>query len=481
MDDGVGVSGSATTATRSAVFGGVLGFIVSVYVVETYIQWRQHRLFKVSAMPQSIRAVLDRTTPGAMDETKFLKSQQYSADKSVVEFVSDFLVTVFTVVFLVHNWMPWLWEQSRNILNHLGATSDHQIWQSLVFALLKYCIDYFFGLPFSLYSTFIVEERHGFNRTTLKLFIVDQLKSFVLLFAIGGPVLAAIIKLVEWGGPNFWIYLWVFLFSFSLLVMFFIFPNLILPWFYKLQPLEESPLKTAVQELCRKVNFPLSQLLVMDGSKRSGHSNAMFLGLFKNKKIVLYDTLKEKLSVDEILAVLGHEIGHYMHNHLYKNLFLSQVYILSFLFLFSKFIHNTTLYSAFGFNEQPVFIGLSLFMLVYGPVDHSFSFIINWLSRKFEYQADSYATHLGLDLRPPLVKLEEQNMSTLIWDPLYAAYHHSHPSLVERLLAIAALHPEPPITTPGPATTTITSACEPTEQAQTTETEILLVTTDDNN
>jgi len=255
---------------------------------------------------------------------------------------------------------------------------------------------------------------------------------------IGLPILSAMLFLIKLGGPYFWFYLWLFLIAVTLLMVT-IYPTLIAPIFNKFEPLPEGDLREKIYALSKRVDFPLTKLYTVDGSKRSGHSNAYFYGFFKNKRIVLYDTLLTQVDTPGIVAVLAHELGHFKMSHTYKNLVVSQLYMLVFLFLFSQSLFNVELYRSFGFYTEPALIGLTLFSYIYGPVEHVFSFCMHMLSRHFEYQADEYAVKLGYDLTEPLAKLSTSNKSSVIIDPLYSAYHHTHPTLLERIDHIAVL------------------------------------------
>jgi len=247
---------------------------------------------------------------------------------------------------------------------------------------------------------------------------------------------------VKFTGRWFALYLWIFTMVVSI-VLVILYPIVLLPLFNELTPLPDGPLRDKLNELSKKVGFSFSQVLVMDGSKRSGHSNAFFTGFGKQRKIVLYDTLINQMTEDEVCAVLGHELGHWTHSHIYKSFAILAIHNLLTFALFSKFIDDEKLFADFGFNlpagEHPVVIGLSLFMLVFEPIDSVFSFLLNSLMRRFEYQADAFATNLGLDLSVSLVKLFRENSSALLIDPLYSAYHFDHPTLLERLTAIDAI------------------------------------------
>jgi len=294
------------------------------------------------------------------------------------------------------------------------------------------------NLPTSIYSTFVLEEKFGFNKQTPGLFVADLLKTQALGVVIGGPVLAAFLKIVSYFGNNFFYYLWLFVVAFQV-VMIAVYPTIIQPLFNKLTPLEEGKLKTDVETLSASLQFPLKHLYVIDGSKRSAHSNAYFYGLPWSKHIVLYDTLIEKAEEPEVVAVLAHELGHWALNHTTKTLVIAQVHLFIIFALFSAFIDNNSLYYSFGFyNEKPAMIGFLLFNFILGPVDSVVQLAMNYWSRKNEYEADAFATRLNRsqELARALVKLQVQNLSTMDTDHIYSMLHYSHPTLAERLGAL---------------------------------------------
>jgi STE24 endopeptidase len=292
------------------------------------------------------------------------------------------------------------------------------------------------------YLTFVIEARHQFNKTTPRTFVLDIMKDILLTWIIGAPVLTVVLLCFEWGGRYFYVYVYLVV---ALVFLFFLFTyhTLIAPCFNKFTPLDPGPLRDALSTLARRVNFPLTEIYVIDGSTRSAHSNAYFYGFFRAKRIVLYDTLVQHLTVQEIEAVIAHELGHYAHHHFLFHLVISQIELFAFFWLFGHLVHNMDLYYSFGFSSsltEPIpFVGLVLFTLFYTPLSHVSTFLRNLWSRHMEYQADRYAVHLGYDLRGPLKKLHEENASALLLDSLYAAYHHSHPSLIERTRAITHL------------------------------------------
>ena len=300
-------------------------------------------------------------------------------------------------------------------------------------------VGFLLSLPQDLFSTFVLEAAFGFNKQDWKVFVTDKLKVGALTVVLGAPITCAVIAIVRFTGRMFSVYLWVFVTCVCVVVMV-LYPVVFLPLFNKLTPLEDGELKDAVGALAAKNGFDFAQVMVMDGSKRSGHSNAFFTGFGKQRRIVLFDTLIEQLSTQEICAVLAHELGHWKNRHVLKMFALSSAHNLLTFALLGQFIHDDKLYADFGFDmsngQHPVVIGMSLFFMVFGPIDSLFSFVLNCLMRRFEYQADAFATRQGYDLATALAKITKENSSTLLIDPLYSAYHFNHPTLLERLAAI---------------------------------------------
>lgn len=293
-------------------------------------------------------------------------------------------------------------------------------------------------LPFSIYSTFVIEARHGFNKQTTWLFFKDIVKGLILSIIIGPPIIAAIIYIVQIGGPYLALYLWGFIFVLSIFMMT-VYPILIAPLFNKFTPLPDGALRHQIEELASSLKFPLKKLFVVDGSTRSSHSNAYMYGFFKNKRIVLYDTLIQQCNnEEEVVAVIAHELGHWKLSHTLYSFFLIQVLTLLQFGGYTLVRNSKDLFLSFGFDTQPVFIGLMIFQHIVIPFQHVVSFCQNLVSRAFEFQADAFANSLGYSkpLRAGLVKLQEENLSTMNTDPWYSTYHYSHPPLVERLAAL---------------------------------------------
>ncbi|KHN29321.1 CAAX prenyl protease 1 like [Glycine soja] len=343
---------------------------------------------------------LPKTLEGVISQEKFEKSRAYSLDKSHFHFVHEFVTIVTDSTILYFGVLPWFWKKSGDFMTIAGFNAENEILHTLAFLAGLMIWSQITDLPFSLYSTFVIEARHGFNKQTPWLFFRDMLKGIFLSVIIGPPIVAAIIVIVQKGGPYLAIYLWVFTFGLSI-VMMTLYPVLIAPLFNKFTPLPDGQLREKIEKLASSLNYPLKKLFVVDGSTRSSHSNAYMYGFFKNKRIVLYDTLIQQCKDDEeIVAVIAHELGHWKLNH--------------------------TVYTFVAMQHTVI------------PLQQLVSFGLNLVSRSFEFQADGFAKKLGYasGLRGGLVKLQEENLSAMNTDPWYSAYHYSHPPLVERLAVL---------------------------------------------
>jgi len=292
-------------------------------------------------------------------------------------------------------------------------------------------------LPTSWYQTFVIEEKYGFNKNTPAQFIKDQLLSIALVFAIGMPILALILWVMDSIGALWWLYAWAILIGFSL-VMSWLFPTLIAPLFNKFTPMEEGSLKRRIQALLERCGFSSNGIFIMDGSRRSGHGNAYFTGLGNNKRIVFYDTLVESLDEEELEAVLAHELGHFKRKHVIKMLIASSVMSLISFAILGWLITQEWFFTGLGVEVQSNAVALVLFMLV-SPVFTVFMQPITaWVQRKFEFEADEFAIENARadKMISGLVKLYEENASTLTPDPLYSAFHYSHPPAAIRIAHI---------------------------------------------
>ncbi|OQR96559.1 CAAX prenyl protease 1 [Thraustotheca clavata] len=343
-------------------------------------------------------------------------------------------------VLILAGYMPFMWQLSGRILAHYGY--EGEIPQSLMYVILTSIKDLVVQLPFDLYSTFVIEERHGFNKQTLRLFIMDKIKGILIGTAIMLPLLSALIGLIRWGGDNFVFYVWLLMLVFSI-IMLTIVPVFIMPLFNKFTPLEEGSLKTRIETLASSLKFPLTKLFVCDGSKRSSHSNAYMYGFFNNKRIVIFDTLLNQVTDDEILAVLGHELGHWKMWHTMQSFIFQQVYIVAMFYTFSRCMHDKDLYASFGFStsgDLSIMISLTLFTsTIWAPINKALSYLLTYNTRRNEFQADAFAVDLGFGdpLQSGLTKVSLENLANMNPDPLFSALHYSHPPLVERLPAIS--------------------------------------------
>jgi STE24 endopeptidase len=280
----------------------------------------------------------------------------------------------------------------------------------------------------------VIEEKYGFNKTTVKTFITDKLKGYVLGALIGGGLLAALIYLVETIGPDFWMWFAAIACVFMLFMNMF-YTSLILPLFNKLTPLPDGELKTAIEEFSRKINFPLTNIFVIDGSKRSSKANAFFSGIGKKKKIVLYDTLIRNHTTAELVAVLAHEVGHYKKKHIIWSYVWAVVQIVFMLFVLAQMVFNEGLSLALGGTQHAIHLNLVAFTILFSPISAITGLFMNIYSRKNEFEADAYArdTYNGKSLADALKKLSVDNLSNLYPHPAYVFFHYSHPPLLQRL------------------------------------------------
>ncbi len=365
-----------------------------------------------------------------IDLPTYQKSIEYTVAKTRFGLVSDFYDSIILAVVVLSGLLPWLYTS-------LSATFGFGIWgQALVLFLIAVILG-LPGMPFEWWSTFRIEERFGFNKSTQKLWIVDKVKGFVLGFGIGYPLLALLIFLVTSAGDLWWVWGFTVFFLFQL-VMVVAYPMFIMPLFNKMEPMAAGELKDRLFALAERTGFKAQTILVIDGSKRSGHSNAFFAGFGRFRRIVLYDTLIEQMSHEELEAVLAHEIGHYKKGHIPKMITLSGVMTFAMFALLGWMAGGTWLAEAFHFSaaaaEQFVPV-LLLFMLLSGLLTFWLSPFSSLWSRKHEYEADAFARD-AMDSSEPLIralrKLHKENLSNLTPHPVYSRFYYSHPTLLER-------------------------------------------------
>jgi len=477
---------------------------------ELYLDQRQLKKNREDNPPEEIKDLVP------MD--RFTKSQKYQVDKVQFSMASKLINLASGMIEVVFLW-PLMWSLSKQLVG------ENEYARSIAWAIMSSFVSYPVSIPLELYSTFVLEAKHGFNKMTIKLFVTDKIKNALLSVVFTVILVPMVIYVVHWGGENFYWYMWMVAQALIFIFMF-IYPTLIMPLFNKYEALHDQELKKHIEELASGLKFPLTKLFQVDGSKRSGHSNAYMFGFWKNKRIVLYDTLlqtqvslekeseqelgfefevdgsrlkvhslkngnssagkwnevhkgrndelrdgdlivaigsekdpekmtellrsdkstsepllcvldRKPYTTDEILAVLCHEIGHWFHAHVLRMLVISSVHIFLVFRMYGFVMYSAPLFQSFGFapEERSIMIGLSIFMLMFTPVETAFGMCMIVLTRMHEYQADDFAVkqNRSLQLGTGLRKLCIENLGDLNPDPLYAWFHHSHPSLVERL------------------------------------------------
>jgi len=379
---------------------------------------------------QSLSPDLPDEAKGIYDQARYKKSQEYSKANIKLSLISSMVSFIALLLVLFYGGFGFLdslvsqWSESPLVIS------------LLFFASLGILLD-IFNLPFSLYQTFVIEEKFGFNRTTLKTYFIDKLKGYLLIAIFGGSLFAMLAFAYQQTGSKFWLLAWAVLSVFSLGLTF-LYTTVIVPLFNKLTPLPDGALKNAIQEYSKKVNFDLSDLLVMDSSKRSNKANAFFSGFGKQKKVVLFDTLVEKHSTEELVAVLAHEIGHYKKKHVIKGLIFGLLQTGFMLWVLSIFLANPESAIALGAKHNSFHLSLVAFSLLYTPLASAFGIFSHMLSRKNEFEADNYAktTYSGNAMIDALRKLSSENLSNLTPHPAYVFVHYSHPPVLERIKAL---------------------------------------------
>ena len=360
------------------------------------------------------------------DEEEYKKSQRYKKERYKFGILTSAISLIATLLFFYLDGFAYVDNLSR-------AFSSNEIIIALVFFGIIMIASDILSTPFSYYSTFVIEEKYGFNKTTHKTFFLDKLKGWIMGAIIGGILLAAIIWFYQSAGKNFWLYAWGIITVFTVFMNLF-YARLIVPLFNKQTPLDEGTLRSQIEIYASKVGFTLDKIFVIDGSKRSTKANAYFSGFGSEKRVTLYDTLIKDLNEEEIVAVLAHEIGHYKRNHIIFNLFAAIVTTGFTLWLLSLFIGNPLLSEALNVSQPSFHIGLIAFGVLYSPISGITSLLMNYLSRRFEYQADNFAKHTYavLPLISGLKKLSKNSLSNLTPHPLYVFAHYSHPTLLQR-------------------------------------------------
>ncbi|PWN08256.1 M48 family metallopeptidase [Rhodohalobacter mucosus] len=375
---------------------------------------------------------LSKELPGEFedvyDEDTYARSQQYTRENTRFGFIAGTFNLAVLIAFWFAGGFNWLDQWARSF-------GYGEVITGLIFIGVLVIGRSLLSLPFSIWSTFVIEERYGFNQTDAKTFVSDLLKGLMLSILIGAPLLAGIIAFFVYGGQWAWVWAWLAVTAFSM-IMQYVAPTWIMPLFNKFEPLGDGELRQAIEEYAEKVDFPLQGIYVMDGSKRSSKSNAFFTGFGKNKRIALFDTLIEKHTTEELVAVLAHEIGHYKKKHIVKNMVITVLHTGIMFALLSLFLQVPALFDAFFMEQMSVYAGLLFFGLLYSPVESILGIFMQRLSRKHEYEADRYAANTiekPEEMVNVLKKLSKDNLSNLTPHPFYVFLNYSHPPVLRRI------------------------------------------------
>lgn len=403
----------------------LLVILASDFIFETVLDWVNAR-----HQPESLPKVIE----GLYSKDEFDNAKAYQNANFKIGLISS--VTSFVMYFVVIS------------TGALGAFSDWLTlqWNSPYVIFLTFfgsimIVTDLLGLPISLYKTFVIESKFGFNKMTVKTFFLDKIKGYAIAGLIGSAMVWVFLHLIDWLNEDFWLFFWGVITIILVFVNMF-YTSLIVPLFNKLEPLEDGELREAIELYSKKVNFPLTNIYVINGSKRSTKANAYFSGLGPNKKIVLYDTLINNHTTEELVAVLAHEVGHFKRKHIISGLGLSILQMGLILFVLSFFIFNENLSKALGASELAIHLNLIAFSMLFTPISKISGLLMSLFSRKNEYEADAFAaeTSDSKALSSALKTLSTKNLSNLTPHPSYVFFHYSHPPLVARLNALEELN-----------------------------------------
>jgi STE24 endopeptidase len=400
----------------------ILAILIGTYLIDLIVD---------TINAHHVKTDLPAEFEGFYDAAKYKKSQEYLKENTRFGIISDSIATPITIAFIIFG--------GFNIVDQfVRGFGFGSIPTGLLFAGVLLLASQVIHIPLSIYDTFVIEEKYGFNRTTPKTFVLDTLKSWLLAAVIGGIILSAVLWFFEKAGPWAWLYCWIAVTMFQIFLMV-IAPVVIMPLFNKFFPLGEGELKKAIENYAGSQNFKMKGVFTMDGSKRSTKSNAFFTSFGKFRRIVLFDTLIEKHTVDELVSVLAHEMGHYKKSHILKIIVLSILTTGTMFYILSLFINNKELFAAFKMEELSIYASLFFFGFLYAPIDMILSIFGNMLSRKHEYEADAYAVETYTkpeSMIMALKKLSIDNLSNLTPHPLKVFLSYSHPPVLERIQAI---------------------------------------------
>lgn len=410
------------------VFIILISIILFGYVLERILDLLNSTKWSTS-LPEELQDVYDAA--------KYKKSQEYKKANDRFSLITSSFSLVLILLMLFLGGFSY----ADNLVRQF---TEHPILVALLFFGLLMFVSDIINTPFSIYDTFVIEEKFGFNKTTVKTFILDKIKGWFLAMIIGGGLLALIIWFYQLTSEMFWIYAWAAVSAFMIFMAMF-HSTLIVPLFNKQTPLEEGELRDAIQDFSNKAGFKLDNIFVIDGSKRSTKANAYFSGLGVKKRIVLFDTLIKELSIKEIVAVLAHEIGHYKKKHTLTGMIIGILQSGVTLYIFSLFIGSPQLSLALGSDIPSFHLGLIAFGILYSPISLVIGLVMNIFTRKNEYSADRYTKEMydADSLISSLKKLSCKNLSNLVPHPVYVFFHYSHPTLLQRIRALNILQDKP--------------------------------------
>ena len=414
----------------SSSFFIIISLVIFNYSFSNLLDYINHRNWK-DEIPNELKDFYDKE--------KYKKAKNYALSKNKISLFSSslsFLLVISLIVFNGYGIIDQFVSSNLSIFFESLQISSNFI-QSGIFFLILFILNSFISIPFSYYNTFVIEEKFGFNKTTKLTFFIDIIKSTLLSFFIGGILLFLALYLYENLNDGFWLWLWIGLSLLMILINMF-YADLIVPIFNKLTPLDDGELRNKIEKYSKDVGYLLKNIYVIDGSKRSTKANAFFSGLGPRKTIALYDTLIEKHTENELVAVLAHEVGHFKKKHIFSGLNMSIIQIGIMSFFFELCLKLPEISIALGGLESSFHLGLVGFSIIFSPISILSGIIMNYNSRKNEFEADAYAkeTFNGEDLSLALKKLSVDSLSNIYPHPLYVFFHYSHPPLIQRLRAL---------------------------------------------
>ena len=408
----------------------IIFFIIVVFLCLDFVLERVLE----SLNSKHMSPVLPDSLKGIYDEKEYSRFQSYKRENGRLDSWSSGVGFVVMIVFLVAGGFGWY-------NSWVVSLTDSVVWQTILFVVGLSVVSSVLDIPFDYYATFRIEEKYGFNKTTRRVYWLDTVKELFLSLVLGGVLLALVVWFYTWAGTYFWLYAWGAVTLFSVFMAMF-YSQLIVPLFNKQTPLQEGSLRDKIQAFAGKVGFKLDNIYVIDGSKRSTKANAYFTGLGPKKRVVLYDTLIDELTEEEIVAVLAHEVGHYKKRHTLRSMVVSVIQMGVLFWLFSLCVNNAALSEALGGDRAYFQMGLIAFAILYSPVNLILGVGMNVWSRNNEYEADAFAARYyeGDYLVSGLKKISVKSLSNLTPHPLYEYIYYSHPSLLKRIDAVKRIH-----------------------------------------